>query len=497
MEQRRWSPHGAPGPAPRAALAFVLLLGGCKVGPDYIPPQPDVPDAWRAAVTDGLTTGQSNIEEWWEVLGDPVLDELIQRAGQGNKDLKQSFARIKQARALRGIASGERFPDLEAAGGATRVETSDDFLLVQSSQDNPEDFYDLGVDATWEIDVWGRIRRSVEAADAGLDASVEDYRDLLVVLYAEVGTAYIEVRTLQARIAFNEANVERQRGTLQLTRDRFDAEIAAELDVRQAELNLATTESFVPQLREALARTVHRLGVLLGEYPGSLYETLGEPAPIPESPESVAVGVPIEVVRQRPDVRRTERELAAQTARVGVTTADLYPRFSLIGSFAFAGTSNLFDASNRTWDRGTFMRWNLFDGGRVRNRIRFEEFATEEALLRYEQTLLRALEEVESAIVAYCEETVRSEALARSVAAAERSVELVNSLYRTGLTDFQNVLDTERSLFQQQDVLAESQGKVVQNLVTLYRALGGGWQPDPAELADEVEDAKASGEPIF
>ena len=479
------------------ALLAVLLLQGCQVGPDYVAPEANVPDVWHRQATEGLVDGESQVQTWWKVFDDPMLDELIGRAGTNNLDLRQALARVRQARALRGVAQGEFFPDVDATGGASRARTSEDFLLIQESQDNPENFYGAGIDATWEIDVWGRIARSVESADAGLQASVEDYRDVLVIVYAEVAVNYFELRALQDRIRFAEQNIATQTDTVQLTEDRLRAEIAPELDVRQAELNLSRSESFLPRLREAEARTIHRIGVLMGDHPGAMDEQLSSPAEVPTPPGSVAVGLPVDLVRQRPDIRRAERELAAQTARIGVSTAELYPRFSLSGSFAFDGTSNIFDASNQAWNIGAFVRWNIFDGGRVRNRIAFEEQATEEALARWEQTVLRALEEVENAIVAYREERVRRDALDRSVIAAQKSVELVRTLYKTGLTDFQNLLDMERSLLEQEDALAESNGRVVQNLVDLYRALGGGWQPPPEALEVELQDQVTNGEPIF
>ena len=477
-----------------ASLLLALsLLQGCKVGPDYVGPKANVPDVWHQRATEGLAAGESQVQTWWRVFEDATLDDLIQRAGANNLNLRQALTRIRQARALRGVARGEYFPDVDATGGAARAETSDDFLLIQSTQKNPEYFYDIGFDATWEIDVWGRIARSVEAADADLQASFEDFRDILVMVYAEVAINYFELRAVQDRIRFVEQNIATQTDTVKLTEDRLRAQIAPELDVRQAELNLSRSESILPRLRQKRAQTVHRIGVLLGEHPGALDEPLNVPGTIPSPPESIAVGLPIDLIRQRPDIRRAERELAAQTARIGVRTADLYPRFSLSGAFAFDGTSDVFDAGKRNWNLGGFFRWNLFDGGRVRNRVAFEKEASDKALARWQQTVLRALEEVENAIAAYREERVRRDALKRSVVAARQSAELVRTLYTTGLTDFQNLLSMERSLLVQEDALAESNGLVVQNLVALYRALGGGWQPLPEALGVELKGEDSGG----
>jgi NodT family efflux transporter outer membrane factor (OMF) lipoprotein len=469
----------------------LVLLPGCTVGPDYIAPEPAVPDAWFQAATAGVEAGTSPIQTWWTTLNDPTLDALIKRAVDGNLDLRAALRRIDQARAVRGIATGALYPDVDAGGFAARERLSED--LGGGKTDN---FAGVGIDGTWEIDVWGRIKRLVESSDAELDASVEDYRDVLVILYASVAANYIELRTFQERLAYAESNVVTQEQTLQLTVDRRDAQLAPELDVQQAELNLATTESFVPVLRQGIAQTIYRISVLLGEPPQGLWDELVSTAPIPAPPAEVGVGVPVDVVRQRPDIRRAERVLAARTADIGVATADLYPRFSLSGAFAFEGTSDILDASNKSWSFGPAFRWNLFDGGRVRNRIELRDAEAEEAFVRYEQTVLLALEDVESALVAYTEERKRRDTLARSVDAANQSVELVKTLYRTGLTDFQNVKDSERSLFLQQDELATSEGLVTRNLVEIYRALGGGWEPDPEPLAVTREDME-QGEPIF
>jgi NodT family efflux transporter outer membrane factor (OMF) lipoprotein len=262
------------------------------------------------------------------------------------------------------------------------------------------------------------------------------------------------------------------------------------LDVRQAELNLATTEAFVPTLRSALAQTINRLAVLLGEYPTDLQEDFAQSvAPIPQAPEEVMVSLPAELLRQRPDIRSAERELAAQTAQIGVATAELYPQFTLSGSFAFESFSfdNWIEKQARSFSFGPAFRWSIFDAGRIRSNIQVQRTLTEQALVSYEQTVLGAVEDVENAIAAYVQERNRLESLQRSVVAARASVQLVETLYRTGLTDFQNVLDTQRSQFQQEDAFAESEGLVTQNLIEVYRALGGGWGPEVTEQPEESE----------
>lgn len=476
---------------PLALLGCVLALG-CAVGPDYEMPEPALPDAWHLELTRGLEAGEADLRTWWTALDDPILSELIGRAGRGNLDLRVSLARVMEARAARGVARGEWFPSADASGSYLERQVTEGLAsFVSPDGSRSFEIYDLGVDASWEIDVFGRIRRSTESAQANLMASVEDYRDVLVVLYADVARNYVELRALQERLHYAVSNAQTQRETLQLTVDRNRAGLAADLDVRQAELNLATTEAFIPSLERAIGQTIHLLGVLLGEAPAALYAELREPMPIPEPPERIVVGLPANLLRQRPDVRSAERQLAAQTARVGVATADLYPRFSLVGSFALSAVNaaEFFTKGSTTYGVGPTMQWNLFNGGRIRNLIRAEDARTEQALARYEQVVLVALQDVEDAILGYEQEEARRAALERSVAAAQESVELVKTLYRTGLTNFQNVLDMERSLTQQQDRLAESEGLVVQNLIRLYRALGGGWDA----MASSAPLAQAAG----
>lgn len=481
--------HPPPSQRVAALVTVAIVLSGCAVGPDYVTPQVDMPDSWHRAATEGLQEGDICLHNWWELLNDPLLDRLIDRAVRGNLDLRTAFAHVQEARAIRGVASGERYPQLTGLGSVDRRRVSEGIVgdPFPPPTDRTDTIGTLGLDATWEIDLWGRISRGIESADASLQASVENYRDVLVILLAEVASAYVDVRTLQARIAAAEENAATQRDTLSLTQDRHRAGIAPDLHVQQAELTLATTESQIPALEQLLARAKHRLAILLGEPPFELYDELESAAPVPEPPSTLVVNLPRELLRQRPDIRRAERELAAQHARIGVATADLYPRFSLTGSFAYIGASDLLDPKNIAWSFGPSFLWDMFDGGRVRNRILVEDARTRQALLQYEQRILLAMEEVENAIVGYLEEQKRREALERSVAAARQAVTLVKTLYTSGLANFQDVRDSEGSLFIQQDLLVESEGLVILDLIALYRALGGGWQPGPERLAAQRE----------
>jgi NodT family efflux transporter outer membrane factor (OMF) lipoprotein len=407
-----------------------------------------------------------------------MLDILIQRAAKGNLSLQEAFARIKESRASLRIARSERFPNLEDGGYFKRTRRSEDFGTASIESGSTDNFYGNVWESSWEVDIWGRITRNIQSANADVQATVENYRNVLIILYAEVASSYIDVRTFQQRIKYAEANAEAQRKTLQLTRDRFKAEMAPELDVRQAELNLARTESAIPALEALLTQTINRLGVLLGEYPSALHDELAQSKPIPGSQALIDVGVPAELLRQRPDIRRSERRLAAQTARIGVATADLLPRFQLNGMFGFEGTKDFIDYSRSTWAFSPNFRWKLFEGGALTGQINKERALTEQALANYRLTVLAAFEDVENALAEYENEWKRKGILLKSVLAAEKSVDLVETLYKTGLTNFQNVQDMQRSLFVQQDEFARSEGMVSKYLVRLYKALGGGWSTE-------------------
>jgi NodT family efflux transporter outer membrane factor (OMF) lipoprotein len=335
--------------------------------------------------------------------------------------------------------------------------------------------------------VFGRIRRSIESAQASYEASLEDYRDVMVTLFAEVARNYVGVRETQKRIQFAETNASAQRATLRLTRERHDAGATSGLDVVQAESNLRNTEAQIPSLKIQLNAYLNSLALLLGDYPGALDEELEAEAPLPLPPGELTVSIPADLLRQRPDIRSRERALAAQTARIGVATADLYPRFSLSGFFAVSArdVGDLFDGDSVTWGISLPIRWQLFDRGRIRSAIDLEQARTDQALVAYERTVLQAFAEVENSLVAYSLERTRRDSLAAATVATQRAVELVSIQYQEGLADFQNVLDMERSLSSQQDQLAVSEGRILQDLIALYKALGGGWDPNQEQAPIE------------
>jgi len=459
-------------------ISAMVLLAGCTVGPDYEMPELGLPPNWEQPQQQEIEAVSAGLKDWWTVLDDSVLEGLIERAAHSNLDLKEALFRIEESRALRDFAGGRFAPkvDLSASYMRSRDSENNAYSIPGISGDQIN-AHSTGFDSSWEIDLFGGIKRSVESSQAFLEATVEGYRDTLITLYAEITRNYVELRTIQARIQYALDNISSQQKTLKLTEDRFDAGIAPELDVIQAEMNVSNTESEVPSLRLAEIRAINRIAVLLGEYPQAFGAELEARRPIPTPTRQIQAGLPAELLRRRPDIRRAERQLAAQVAMIGVATADLYPSFSLAGAFQLkaAQLSDVGRRSSRAYSFGPGLRWNIFDGKRIRNSIKIEEAKAEQTRVRYERTVLSAVEEVENSLTAYAQESVRRDALDRSAAASEKSVELVQTLYRNGLTDFQNVLDMQRMLFLQQDKLAASRGQVVLNMIRIYKSLGGGW----------------------
>jgi outer membrane protein, multidrug efflux system len=458
-------------------ILTMLALSGCAaVGPDYTPVNPQAPDKWQAELSGGLLADRQNPEimaHWWTTLNDAELSRLEERAVKGNLDLKDAEARIREARALRGISKASLFPGLGANASVTKQRTSEN-----SSTGTERELYAAGFDAGWELDIFGGVRRSIEAAQADLEATQENLHDVLVSLMAELALNYVDVRTFQARIAAAETNVKVQKETYELNLSRFQAGLIDALAVQQSQYNLESSRSRIPTLETGLVAAKNRLAVLLGETPGAVHGELEKMQPIPVPPVTVAVGVPAETLRNRPDIRRAERSLAAQTARIGVSKADLYPKFRLAGTIGLESLASrdFPEWASRTWSIGPSASWKLFDAGAIRQNIKVQTARQEQALIQYEATVLGAQEEVENALVAYAKEQRRRESLAAATAAAERADQLARDQYQAGLVGFSNVLDAQRSLLSFQDELAQSNGTVTANLVRLYKALGGGWE---------------------
>jgi len=459
----------------RMVLAVLILAGCATVGPDYVPPDTTVSKDWHTLLNDGLIAEEIDpqaLATWWNTLNDQELSSLIARAVKGNLDIKEARARIREARARRGIARADLFPTLDATGSAKWSRSSED-----TGAGETRDFYAAGFDAGWELDLFGGAQRSMEAAEANLGATQENLHDVLVSLTAEVALNYIEVRIYQKRLAVTVANLEIQQENYCLIQSRYQAGLDDELAVQQARSNLESTRSQMPTLRIGLEGAMNRIAVLLGEQPGGLHEELEEYLPITLVPIGVAVGVPADVLRRRPEVRKAERELAAQTARIGVATSELYPKFTLSGSIGLEALSlgNLIAAGSRTFSIGPRITWPIFNAGSIRANIEVQSAIQEQTMIQYESMVLSALEEVENALVAYIEEQIRRTSLQEAVDAAKQALELARYKYQTGLINFITVLDAQRSLLAYEDQLVQSTGSITSNLIRLYKALGGGW----------------------
>lgn len=465
-------------PSTFALIASAAIIQGCSVGPDYSRPEVELPSEFQTQLDNAIQSEQVLLGEWWTAFNDPQLDSLISRALQRNLDIQESLYRIQESRALRGISSTTLLPTIDSTGSYTRSETSTKLTNGTTTPRVTTNNYSLGIDASWEIDLWGRNRRGVEAADADLEASIENTRDVLVAVMAEVALNYIELRTFQERLRIARANVVLQEQTLQITENKFNANLVSKLDVSQARSNLESTRSTLPTLISGLRGIENRISVLLGEFPGELQDELVSSVSIPTPPDEILIGVPADVIRQRADIRAAERKLAAQTARVGVATADLYPRLTMTGNIGFqaAGTGDLFTSGARATQFGPSVVWNLFNRDRIKNQIKAEDARVNQSLAEYERTVLVAFEEIENAMIQFQQEQARMGHLTIAVADARVAVGLSRDRYQQGLTDFQSVIDTQSRLFQLEDTLALSQGDISASLIRVYKSLGGGWE---------------------
>jgi NodT family efflux transporter outer membrane factor (OMF) lipoprotein len=454
-------------------IVFIAALwSGCTVGPSYQRPEIAVPKAF----SEGSTAGPASFERWWTGFHDPLLESLVLRAVEGSLDLKISAARIREARAARGIAAAAGLPQVSASGGASRskqlVARTDGIVLAEGS--SGQSVFEAGFDASWEIDVFGGVRRDEEAALAQIQAAEETREDLLVTLVADVARNYLELRAADQQIGILDQTVASEKDSLELARARFDSGIGAELDVARAQGLLAATAAQRPLLEVLRRQSAFRIGVLLGRDPGALLAELDVPRALPPAPPEVPRMLPSELLSRRPDLRRSERELAAATARIGVATADLFPRFNLLGSFG-RRSNDLADASTQFWSAGLGFQWPILAGGRIRANIRVQEARQEQALLQYQKAILTALEEVETALSAHGRELQRQESLRASVAANRRALELATERYTSGLESYLSVLDAQRSMYAAEDQLVQSERNTAITLIAIYKALGGGW----------------------
>jgi len=467
------------------AWGSALLAACAPVGPDYQAPQPQMPSRWgEAAATDSGDPAEA-LARWWSLFHDSLLDTLIHRAMAANPDLRIAETRIREARALYRQAVAGGLPSVDAGGSFTNSRQSENVRDRDNAR--TQDLFQAQFDANWEIDVFGSVRRQMEAAEANLAAAEEDRRTALVSLAAEVARNYVELRASQQRLAIAGENSRIQEQTVALVRGKFRLGLGGDLEVAQAETLLAETRAEMPALESGAAQAMHQLALLLGQQPQTLKAELTPAGATPPVPPRLPLSLPSELLRQRPDIRSAERQLAAATATVGVATAELFPRFSLAALIGLQSTSlgDLVTSGSRFWSAGPTVNWPLFAGGRIRAAIEASEAQRRRAELTYEKTVLTALAEAENALVALDRERETHEMLKTAVDASQRAMHIAHGQYQAGLTTFLNVLQSENALYQSQDKLAQSGQRLAVNMIALYKALGGGWQfhsPDTAPL---------------
>ena len=470
---------------------------GFKVGPNYCKPAATVASDWIDGYDDRIRQELTDNPAWWLVFNDPVLDGLIEDTYQQNLPLRVAGMRVVEARQQRQIAAGTLFPQLQQGiGEYSRAEISTNAFptnrlaaigfAVPSAVDN----WVTGFDAGWELDVWGKFRRGVEAADANVDASIEDYDAILVALLGETASAYIDYRVSQARLAYAEKNVELQQGSLEISEVQFRNEVVTELDVTQATANLQNTKRLITLLKVQQRIANNQLCILTGIPPQDLSTRLGN-QPIPLTPADVVVGIPANLIRRRPDVRKAERQVAAQSALTGVAVADLFPSFSIVGSLRIAAEdfSDLFESASAASFIAPGFNWNLLNYGRIINNVDVQEARFQQLALAYQQKVLQANTEVENGLVAFLQNQQQYLDLEGAVEASAKSVDLAQTQYREGMIDFNRVFTLESALTNQQDQLAVVQGDIAKSLIAVYKGLGGGWQI-------RCEDCLAMGQPM-
>lgn len=473
----------------RGAIPLLALaLPGCMVGPDYQKPAVATPARWTETAHRDRTGISGDDAAWWRSFNDPVLNTLMAQAIGYNLDVKAAKERIVQARSDRVVAVSAGLPLIDARGFANRRQNN---FTAQSGSSvvgtgggfgfsgQHIDIFQLGFDASWELDLFGYIRRGVEAADARIDAAIDNSRDVLVTLLGEVARNYLDLRLAQRRIAIARDNLTAQSDTRELTRHRHQAGLNSELDVTQAESQVAVTEAEIPLYESRVKVAIHALAVLLGRNPDDLNRMLLSDGPIPVAPPRTIADLPSDLLRRRPDIRRAERDLAAATAEVGRATAEFYPKLNLATFLGFQNNNFTdFTLLAKSWSVGSTLTAPILNWGANLAKLEAREAGARQALLVYRSTVLNAFREVEDALVEYATERRRLDSLQRAAEADGLAVKLAEERYRRGLTDFLNVLVAQRALLNSQSQVADSAALVSADLIALYKALGGGWQVD-------------------
>ena len=469
-----------------AIITGASVLAGCAVGPDYEEPALETPAAWTRQLEGGLDAealAPGALHRWWESLDDAVLSVLIERAVDANLDIRKAASQLQQARLERSRARGLLFPTLGISGAA-----GEQGRIDRNEPDTSDEFYTAGFDASWEIDVFGGARRANEAARAELAAANEARRDVLVSVLAEVALNFVELRTFEAQLDIARQNLAAQEEARRIVEAQVEEGSATELERQQALSNLAKTRAQLSTFAQSINQTENRLSVLLGQPPGSLGGILEAGGGLPTPEMEIVLGVPADVLRRRPDVRLAERRLAAETARVGVARAALYPKFVLNGSIGIESTSMA--GLSGIYNFGPQIQWPIFNAGRLRREIDIQSELQEQALIDYEAAVLSALEEIENSIVSFAEERVRLESLRASATAAQKANQIAEARFEAGMSPFLEVLDAQRTRLAAEDSLAASEGKLVSNLIRIYKALGGGWEPFEVANSRSIPDRR-------
>lgn len=455
----------------------IAVLSACAVGPDYKTPATDADQAFANAAHPEFSEHDVEVA-WWKLFEDKDLTELVDQTVRHNRTLQAARANLREARALYMDAGLNLAPTVTSHANYTEQKRSVGSLNNKDFVPRELKLYNAGFDAFWEIDFFGRVRRNVEASGDEVDAQEASLRDLGVSLIAEVARNYFELRGLQQQLATAKKNAENQANTLDITRVRLESGRGTELDTSRATAQLDSTRATIPPLDNAIHQAMHRLSVLSGQLPGALTEKLSQPAPLPKIPKTINIGRPAELLRRRPDIRVAERAVAASTARIGVATADLFPRVTFVGTISLEANTlpGVGSVGSETYSVGPKISWAALDLGRVYARLKAADAHAEADLAQYEQTVLNALEETENALVNYNRERSRKELLTSAARASERAHELAHLRFEEGVSDFLTVLDTELRLLQDQDRLAQSETATATALAALYKALGGGWE---------------------
>ena len=465
-----------------AVVCAAVMLGGCMIGPNFSAPEAQVASKWPGASSAAVDASRQEYRDWWLVFGDPLLERLIDTAYRQNLDLRMAGVRVLEARARLGLSIGELYPQQQQGVGSVsynRIPGSIPYKIIENN------FWQafIGAQASWEIDLWGKIRRAIQSSDMSYLAAVAGYDNVLVTLLGDVATTYVQLRTLQEAIHIAAENIARQKEAVRIAENRFHGGVVTKRDVYQAENVLGATQASIPAYNIKVAQAENALAVLLGVPPGSIDDLLATPGDIPIAPPEIAVGIPAELLRRRPDIRQAELEAAAQCAQIGVAKADLLPAFSLVGNVGQLSTdigrgslSDIFTAKRLAYSAGPTVQWNILNYGQITNNVRLQDARYQELLVGYQNTVLGAQQEVADAMAMYLNSRQQAVFLKDSEVAAEGALTIAMKQYKEGTADFTDVLTAEENLLKAQDDLAVAQGNIPLGMIAAYRALGGGWQ---------------------